>query len=109
MSCWGITQFHRMLPLHNGTLIGFGVSGTELVCGKSAQLAFVSRCSAMKLLSFLFVDIIALLCGASSLRKKSIKKVKYFIQKNNRRPWSEGYFDICVMLQLFLPVTHSVQ
>lgn len=37
MSCWGITQFHRMLPLHNGTLIGFGVSGNGLVCGKSAQ------------------------------------------------------------------------
>lgn len=33
----GITQFHRMLPLHNGSLIGLGCQSGGLVCGKSAQ------------------------------------------------------------------------
>lgn len=36
MLCSGITQFHRMLPLHNRSVIGFGVSSGGLVCGKSA-------------------------------------------------------------------------
>ncbi len=73
MPCSSITQLHRMCCLHNGSLIGFGVSEQRVSMWKictiwhlypaAVQWSYVTSC-------WLVFNIIAVLCGTSSLIKK---------------------------------------
>lgn len=91
MPCSGITQFHRMLPLHNGSLIGFGVSEQRVSMWKICTIWHPCHCAMRRSYGtscWLHFDIIAMLCGTSSLIKKKSKKVKYFVDKNrNSMEW----------------------
>lgn len=102
MPCSGITQFHRMLPLIMVALLALGCQSGGLVCGKSAQFGIraMLQCNEVTQLP-VCCTLISLLCYvghpvSQKKKKKSIKKVKYFVDKNSN-PMNEGYFDICVM------------
>lgn len=73
MPCTGIPQSHRMLPLHNESLIGFGVLEQLVSMWKMCTIA-------MKLHNFLFV---ALWYHCIVMQPSSIKKLKYFVGKNS--------------------------
>lgn len=91
MLCAGIPQSQRMPPLHNGSLIGFGMPG---------QLVWMWRMftSAIKWHNFLFV---ALWYHCIVMRPSSIMKLRYFLDRNsNPMEWKPVWHlisDSCIM------------
>lgn len=85
--CSCINQFHRMFPLHNRGLIGFGLPSGGLVCGKSTLfgISMLQRGGIMQLP--VYCTLISLLC--------------YVGQLLSQPPlWNEGYFSISMLTAL---------